>query len=76
MKRDRVNEVKKVLAVGVWVDGNGNGHLNVPQILEHFGFENTPENHQMVVDMVAAMLKKEGNVPIYRKDPNDLGTVL
>lgn len=69
----RINEVKQVLGPGMWIDGDGHGHINIPQMLQHLGMKDTPENHALAVEAAKEMLAKHGMTAKYRKSPDDPG---
>ena len=37
----------KKLAPGLYIDAKGQGHLMVPELLDHFGYADTPENRDV-----------------------------
>lgn len=57
---NNVDKLKKRLSPGIWIDKNGQGHLNIDEMLEHIGLENTPENHRLVRQMADELWPKLG----------------
>lgn len=60
----------KTLAPGVWVDAQGALHLSLPDILAHFGYEDTIENREM---LVAAATEMFNGAVEYNEDANKPG---
>lgn len=53
------NTIAYRLDEGAWVDTDGNLHFSVPDILAHFGVEDTPENRQVMMMQLQDILSKE-----------------
>jgi len=72
-KDPKRNQVKKILGPGVWVDANDALHFNVPELLNLFGLEDTPENHRIAVENIKQMIEEQSpGTPVrYRKSPEE-----
>jgi len=44
------------VAPGVWIDKAGDPHINVPELLEFFEIEDTPENRKRATDAIVASM--------------------
>ena len=57
------------LAPGIWVDRQGNIHLNVPELLALVNLPNTAENRELVVAMCRRVIKRQNKkVQVMRQD--------
>lgn len=72
---DKRNQIKKLMAPGIWKDQTGKVHLSIPDLLHHVRLEDTPENREEAKAMFVEIMKKEmPNTPILlRKSPTDDG---
>jgi hypothetical protein len=43
---------KRQLAPGFWEDTDGAVHISIPDVLAHFGLEDTPENRSLAVSYI------------------------
>ncbi len=48
------------LAPGFWLDGNGNPHISIPELLAAFEMEDTPENRKLATEMVQEITRANG----------------
>jgi hypothetical protein len=46
------------IAPGIWVDRDGGLHVSVPELLELFGWDDTPTNRAEVEHIVAEELRR------------------
>lgn len=51
---EKANICKRYVMPGIWVDMNNNPHISLPELLDHFEIEDTPENREM-----AAVIAKD-----------------
>lgn len=72
---DKTNKLKRQIAPGIWEDQTGKVHFSIPDLLDHVGLEDTPENRKEAGQMLVEVMKKEmPNTPIlFRKSPTDDG---
>ena len=47
------------LAPGVWVDRHGAMHVSVPELLQQFGWPDTPEYRQQVISVIREVFSKQ-----------------
>lgn len=52
------------IAPGIWVDAEGNTHFSVPELLAMVDLEDTPENREAVIKIVADSLQANGLTPV------------
>jgi hypothetical protein len=58
------------IAPGIWVDRKGHVHVSVPELLEFFDIEDTPENRAEVTVIVEESLAAAApDATIIRHDP-------
>ena len=73
-----INTLGKRIAPGFWEDADGNPHVSITELLALVELEDTPENHEIVKQMLVSMVKeKHPDKPvIFRTTPDDKGTVI
>lgn len=53
------NKLKKRLGPGAWIDQDDNLHFSVPEILNHLGVADTPENRDQLMHHMAQWVKQQ-----------------
>lgn len=59
MKDPKRNEIKRIVAPGLWEDMNGQLHINVPVLLKLFDLEDTPENHKIAIANIQQVIRDQ-----------------
>ncbi len=62
--REQVNQVAERISPFLWIDKNGCGHVNIPDLLKYSNIADTPENHA-----IAKELAKEAFNAVFKDDP-------
>lgn len=67
------NKLRKRHAPGIWEDRDGNVHFSLPELLELFELEDTPENRRIATENIRAMIRKQNPdaTIVERKTPSD-----
>lgn len=58
------------IAPGIWIDGDGNPHWSILELLEMVDLEDTPANRAQVAETIEKQLRGAG-LTIVRIDPED-----
>ncbi len=58
MSTDKRNVVKRIIAPGIWQDGDGNVHWSIPGLLAVADIEDTPANRLAVMQIVKDVIRK------------------
>lgn len=72
---DKANQLKKRIAPGIWEDKNDKTHFSIPELLQHVGLDDTPENREEAKRMLVELFKElNPNCKLlYRESPTDDG---
>jgi hypothetical protein len=52
-------KLRRQLAPGIWEDTEGALHLSIPEILQHFGLEDTQQNRDRMMDLAKELLAEQ-----------------
>lgn len=50
----------KRLAPGLYLDADGQAHLMIPELLDHFGYADTPENRDVCTKAALQVAREAG----------------
>jgi hypothetical protein len=66
------DQLSRRIAPGIWEDVQGNPHWSIPELLQLFDLEDTPENRARVTDTIReVLLRKNPHATIvFRERPD------
>lgn len=67
------NIMTRRIAPGIWIDGNGEGHISATELLDLVRLPHTEENIRNVINLASEVLRKHtGRNPVVRLKPDEL----